>query len=53
MNETNKAIAELLTDPRGTALLEELSRQKNNLLSPYIANILQRANVAGAVNADR
>lgn len=53
MNETNKAIAELLTDPRGTALLEELSSQKNNLLSPYIADILQRANVAGAVNADR
>ena len=53
MNETNKAIAELLTDPRGTALLEELSRQKNSLLSPYIANILQRANVAGAVNVER
>ena len=53
MNETNKAIAELLTDPRGMALLEELSSQKNNLLSPYIADILQRANVAGAVNAER
>lgn len=53
MNETNKAIAELLTAPGGTALLGELSRQKNNWLSPYITDLLQRVNVAGVVNVER
>ena len=53
MDETNKAIAEILTDPRGQMLLEELNRQKNSRLGRDLAEILQRGSIAAAVNVDK
>lgn len=51
VSETNKAIADLLTDPRGQALLQELDRQAGKRQNRALLQLLENANVATAAYA--
>lgn len=48
MQETNKAIADLLTDPRGEALIRELDKLSRQRLNQDIAEILMTTNLSAA-----
>lgn len=48
LQETNKAIADLLTDPRGEALIRELDKLSRQRLNQDIAEILMTTNLSAA-----
>ncbi len=48
LQETNKAIADLLTDPRGEALIRELDKLSRQRLNQDIAEILMTTNLSVA-----